>query len=450
VLEEESSLAEEAIRAMRELAHTVTDAPPLRLAPRRGASGPRRSRQRSWALWAVPLTAAVAVIALAVALVTIRDLPNGRVVPPTSSASPSAAGVPTYYAAPETVCRTCQSTRLVVGDTFTGAKLATFTPPHGTTFEAVSAAADDRTFVADTVEFPFNVATQHVTWYLLKITPGASAPVRLTRLHIPATPAAAWLGTVVLSPSGRELAVTYQFRHATPMTTALRIYSVATGKLLRSWSTDTDVGLGPFDFAPYVQSNNQLSWTGGDRALSFTTRTYTGQPLRPTGLVLAVRTLNLATGGGDLIRDSRVVWSKQVSAGGAASAQLVCSGDTSLTANGKTVVCDGLGGYLLPGAGNKKTSRSPWRLLWGEYQISTPKVAHTLHEFTAYSTGRDSYTSAISVQWADASGSTLIVAWSIASTAPPVTRFGLISQGKLIPLPAPHGITLGTPPDIAW
>jgi hypothetical protein len=338
----------------------------------------------------------------------------------------------------------------VVGDTFTGAKLATFTPPHGTTFEAVSAAADDRTFVADTVEFPFNVQTQHVTWYLLKITPGASTPARLTRLPIPAIPTDARIGTIALSASGHELAVAFERQHATSNTTVLRIYSVATGKLLHGWSTDQNISIGITGYPPYAQTNNRLGWMDGDRTLSLTATSYTGDALNDEVEHIAVRTLDLATGGGDLIRDSRVVWSKQLSVGGAASAQLVCSGDTSLTANGKTVVCDGLSGYPLPGVGAKKTSRSPWRLLWGEYQISTPKVAHTLYEFTAYSAGHDSYTSAISVQWADASGSTLIVAWSIASTTPQVTHFGLISRGKLIPLPSPPGITLGTPPDIAW
>jgi hypothetical protein len=446
VLEEETDLVEETSRAMRELGSTVTDAPPLRLAARHGARMPRHSWRRRWTLWAGPLTAAVAVVALAVALVTIRDLPNGRVVTPTAPASPPAAGVPTYYAAPETVCQTCQSTRLVVGDTFTGAKLATFTPPHGTTFEAVSAAADDRTFVVDTVEFPFNVETQHVTWYLLKITPGASIPARLTRLRIPATPSAAMIGTVVLSPSGRELAVTYKFGHTTPMMTVLRIYSVTTGNLRHNWSTDGDVALGPFDFAPYVQTNNQLSWADGDRTLSFTTRTYTGKSLAPVAEDIAVRTLDVTAAGGDLLADSRVVWSKRVSLAGPAPAQPVCGGDTSLAANGKTVVCDGLTGGPGPGGGIART-RYAWRLVWGAYEISAPKVARTLYEFTAHRTGHTSWGSATSVQWVDASGSTMIIAWSIASQ---VTRFGVISHGRFTPLPSPPGVTLGTPPDVAW
>jgi hypothetical protein len=51
MLEEETALAEETARAMRELAGTVTDAPPLRLAPRRGARRAAwRAGRHRWAL----------------------------------------------------------------------------------------------------------------------------------------------------------------------------------------------------------------------------------------------------------------------------------------------------------------------------------------------------------------------------------------------------------------
>lgn len=449
MVENETGLAEQAARAMRELASTVTEAPPLRLSPRQATRASRTSRpvgQRGWRLWGVPLTAAVAVIALAVALVTIRDLPNGRADPPTAPSSSSAADVPTYYATPETICNTCQSTRLVVGDTFTGAKLASFEPPRGTTFEAVSAAADDRTFVADTVGYPFGSANQHAAWYLLKITPGASSPVRLTRLPIPAMPPGTMIGTVVLSPSGGELAVTYQFGHSTP-TTVLRVYSVATGKLRNSWSTTIgDFALGAFDFAPSAETNNQLRWVDGSRALSFATISYTEPAAVSLGNLMvreAVRTLNLATGSGDLIRDSRVIWSRQTSAGELSCADGVPD-DPWVTANGKTIVCADVGGDLQ--GGNSSAKREAFPMTWLAFQTSEPKVARTLYTFTAYTTGSrpEGFNS---VEWADASGSTLIVAWFVESTTfSAALHFGVISDGRLTPLPTPPG----NPADIAW
>ena len=90
MLENETNLTEETAAAMRELARSVTYAPPLRLAPRPAERALGRAPGR-WRLWAAPLTAMAAVIVLAVSLVIIRDIPNGRVAPP-ARPSPAAAG----------------------------------------------------------------------------------------------------------------------------------------------------------------------------------------------------------------------------------------------------------------------------------------------------------------------------------------------------------------------
>jgi hypothetical protein len=454
MLEEETALAAETARAMRELARTVTDAPPLRLAPGRGASAPRFAGQRRWSRWAVPLTAAVAVIALAIALVTIRDLPNGPVAPRPSPASGSApvAGVPAYYAAPEPQCQTCASA-LVVADTFTGAKLATVRPPHGATFAAVSAAADDRTFVADTVRFPYGPAysDEHATWYLLKITPGASPRVRATPLAMPDIPPDASIGTVVLSPSGRELAVTYELRDPAPGVQVLGIYSVATGKLLNRWSASftEDVGLlSPFAFT-YMQSNNQLSWVDGGRALSFTTVSTTSATL------VTVRTLELATGGGNLIADSRAVWSQWSALSEAAACAWGPVTVPWITANGKTIICfhavtNDPGNTIPTDFAVKK--RRTWWMTWLAYPTSVQAAAgtgRTLYKFTTYSTGAQAEGTS-TVQWADPTGSTMIVAWVIQTTTSSVEHFAVVSHGRYTPLPTPPGISLTVPPDIAW
>ncbi len=132
MIEDETGLAEETAQAMRELASTVTEAPPLRLAPRRGRAT-RPARQRSWQLWAVPLTTAVAVVALAIALVTIKDLSTTPATHPVAHPAHRATA-PTYYVATTTTCgpeqEHCPTPRLVVGDTFTGAKwLPSHRPP---------------------------------------------------------------------------------------------------------------------------------------------------------------------------------------------------------------------------------------------------------------------------------------------------------------------------------
>jgi hypothetical protein len=106
VLENETDLVEETAAAMRELARTVTYAPPLRLAPRPENRTLRPAPHR-WQVWAAPLTAVAAVVVLAISLVLIRDIPNGRVTPPARPApavdggsASTSAGRPTVTTSP--------------------------------------------------------------------------------------------------------------------------------------------------------------------------------------------------------------------------------------------------------------------------------------------------------------------------------------------------------------
>ena len=144
--------------------------------------------------------------------------------------------MPRYYAALIPQGKGITWNEVIVNDTFTGARLATVKPPHGSSFGDVTAAADDRTFVV--------TACAHVQarrdlrsvyrWYLLRIAPGTSSPARLTRLAIPEL-RGEYLYALALSSSGRELAVGFAQSMSSPV--QLRIYSVTTGKLERAWST---------------------------------------------------------------------------------------------------------------------------------------------------------------------------------------------------------------------
>jgi hypothetical protein len=119
--------------------------PPLRLppvpVPAPGAR--RRPVPRRWIRWGAPLTAAAAVVALAISLVLIKGIPNGSVVPPTATSSTSTGvdSVPRYYVA------ITRGGGIVAGDSVTGQTLGRIAPPPGLTFTSVTAAADDRTFV---------------------------------------------------------------------------------------------------------------------------------------------------------------------------------------------------------------------------------------------------------------------------------------------------------------
>ena len=136
----------------------------------------------------------------------------------------SATGVPEYYVA----WMQADAPYLVVGNAFTGKAIATVKAPAGVALEAVyGAAADDRTFIVTGDRL--HGADAGTAWYLLRIAPGSSAPARLTPLPVPVrqSPAGA-----ALSPDGTKVAVALPGSPAT-----LRVYSVATGALLREWST---------------------------------------------------------------------------------------------------------------------------------------------------------------------------------------------------------------------
>ncbi len=486
MLEEETALVGETARAMRQFACTVTDAPPLRLAPGRAARTSGASRpagRRSWQLWGVPLAAGVAVIALAISLVVIKDLPNGPVVPPSGPATVS--GVPPYYVTlytapqpaptstptpmatpssqPTAVPCTAGSpgcsadaaggTDLLVGDTLTGAKLATISPPKGATFYGVTAAANDRTFVVDTYNsFTVSDFSLPRTFYRLQIVPGAKSPVRLTRLPLPSM-----TGTfaMALSESGTELAVARM--SSNDKETWLQIYSVATGRLLRSWSTDN----------PYVfergadlmsDSNYGVTWVDGDRAVDFpynwesrgalTTIKLRGKTFRyrPITRHLGVRTLDVSASGGNLIADSRILWSEVppetdgYPSGGCSQFQ-----DALVSGDGETVMCVSSYG---PDTDRPARKIVPWHLAWLATSVTAPKKARPVYEFTIDAPIASS--GWLYALWANASGSTMIGSWYFGSSATPREHFGVMSHGTFRALPVPPTITVGAPLTIAW
>jgi hypothetical protein len=142
VLENETNLTEETAAAMRELARTVTYAPPLRLAPRPEERALRRAPRR-WPLWAAPLTAMAAVIVLAVSLVVIRDIPNGRMAPP-ARPSPAANGGGPASASPG---GTAVTTAPTVAHTRASAPATTTAPATTPTVSTAPKPSSGSTFV---------------------------------------------------------------------------------------------------------------------------------------------------------------------------------------------------------------------------------------------------------------------------------------------------------------
>jgi hypothetical protein len=261
---DDARLADETAAALRDLASTVTDAPPIRLkapATSRARAARRARGARRWS-WGAPALAAVTIAAVAIALVLVRNIPNGRVPSPAPSATSATpvnptlvAGVPEYYVA------WMQADRpyLMVGNTLDGGSEGIIPSPKGIYLNGVyGAAADDRTFIVTGTRVP---APGTTVWYLLRLRQGQS-PMTMATLPIPVPQDPAG---VALSPDGTQVAVAVNGSPAT-----LRVYSVATGALQHSWTAPSG------KFAALKTTSNSwqftqlvLRWTTDGRQVAF-------------------------------------------------------------------------------------------------------------------------------------------------------------------------------------
>jgi hypothetical protein len=482
--------------AMRAIAGTVHDAPPLPLAPGQdpvpgrdiasaadetrsgppgaGQSGPaergrglrrpggaarpasrgRGHRRRSLL---APVAAAITVVAVAVTLAIIRDIPNGRVAtspPPAASASPAngpataptAAGnrpgdqdaPPEYYVA----WIQADSPYLVVGNTFTGQAVTTVKAPDGVSLGTVyGAAGDDRTFVVtgDRLHGP----DAGTAWFLLRIAPGSSAPARLTPLPVPVRQSPAG---VALSPDGATVAVALPGSPAT-----LRVYSVATGALLREWSTTAPgeltakkVPAGSWQFTSMV-----LRWSPDGSQLAFAWN------------ASAIRVLDATAPDGNLIASSRLL--AAIGTTYATEASYTChaaQGWQLITIAkgaeaGQGIVC---GGSLK--SDYSRPCYSPADTTCKSIERNSIGFMLTTHDsrgdsFLGLNTGSDCPSQAkpgngAYLGWANADGSEVIGSQVCAGRS----RFGIFRGSKFTPLPAlpvsmpaPAGVLDGT---VAW
>jgi hypothetical protein len=424
----------------------VRDIRPLDLPVARQHRLPGAPSAHRLMMWLAPVTAAAVVAALAIALVSIRQV---RHEPTVTRSGPAVVPValptspPRYYAALDDPVGTAFSDPLpsqpkgpvnvVVGDIRTGKTFATVTPPHGQTFVGLSAAADDRTFVLATASFPLPDGTSSprpAAWYLLRIAPGAARPATLTALPVPGEPRGTMVhgmlvppevDGIALSPDGSELAVLVQNNGSL----ALTIYSVRTGHAVRTWTDNIYGGFG-LNYWGRI-SNGSLSWLADGNELAFDTGTPVGVngPLGggAGGIVFSdvtVRKLDLSRPGHDLLADSTTVFTL---------AHVRC--DTlQLSADGTTALC---GRQSSPGA--TSTASDPEFLA---YSLATgaSRVLYLLKN-GSWALG------VADVLWASPDGTTLIGAVNERSEVDGVgpdysyREVGVITNGHLKPFTAP-------------
>jgi hypothetical protein len=382
--------------------------PPLRLPGDRGRHpGPLGSG--NWRRTAAPLAAAAAVIAVVATSLALTGpghsaghRPGGVV---TLGAAPAYDGgtVPPYYVALEPGPLSGASTQAVVRATATGAGLAVITPPRPyREFTAVSAAADDRTFV---------LAAQRSSglekYFELRLDP-ADHTARLTELPVPEEPGSQVMG-VALAPNGSKLAIALGGGGQGEQ--EIKVVSLHTGSV-RTWqgsgASDTINGV--------VQGANLLSWTANGRTLAF--EVITG----PSGFVPGheIRLLDTTAPGGSL-------WSSRVAIRFGSDAA-----DAMITPDGSKVVVPII----------TLTTRE-----FAEYSVTTGKRLAVLGSRHYRHANNGGYPLLL---WADPAGSMLIV-YDDRPTGPQVTKTGepdagvlaVVTGSRFMPLP-------GTDEQGAW
>jgi hypothetical protein len=439
-----STMAERTRAAMDAVTSQVDSAPPLPLPPPLAWAPPGSRRRwralaprRRWGAWLAPLAAAAVVIALAVSLVTVRDTPNGSSAPATSPVT-APGPVPQYYLTfSQPAGDTTKPVGLELRETLTGKTLDTLQPPRGLSFAGITGAADDRTFVADAHRAPYGVTgsmARSRTWYLVRVTgSGAGASLTMTKLPIPATQVGAEVLGIALSPDGTKLAVgTTPWTTATNVRQTLRVYSVATGAVLRTWTTlpgqEVIEGGGGYGGDP----NSSLSWTS-NRALAFL------RGVRATGspaFRMQVMALDISHPDGDLLGSSRPTITMPVALPDPTTPASFGCGlgfrfNILVTGDGKSFVCGGTGttGASLPES--LCAQGSAWNTLaFGVYSLAGGPARYIGYRTTCNSLAVVAYP-----LWVNATGSEVIGWMHFANSIP--GKFGVFSKGSFRPLPIP-------------
>jgi hypothetical protein len=415
----------EAMRPVRPL-----DLPPA-LAEDHVSARPRRVRApRRWPGWLIPLAAAMAVIAVAATLVTVRSLsaagPGSRPAP--ASTSTSANGIPKYYVSLKdagTSPKGAVERNAFLADTSTGKQLATFKPPSDALFTNAAGSSDGRTFVLEAAAGPgfgpsgnVKLVTEGGTdlWYVLRVTPGAAQPFTLTRIRIAATFSGTDTLGAAVSPDDRTLAIlSLTGEPLGKVTTSraksmllLRTYSIATGQLLRTWSAPVTAWIGP---------PADLTWLDDDRTVAFVAHTNATREY--------IRTLNTTRPGTSLVAGSRPVFSLPE----ACSSPLLAS-------DGKSVICGT--GTFLP---NSKPACNKGGIELAAYSVATGKLERVLYRYS----GNCRWGSALMV-WAK-SGTVAIAAIVVTKSVAPypqVSKLAAASAGKSTWLPVTTWNGFGT------
>ncbi|HEY0932811.1 MAG TPA: hypothetical protein VGD91_03625 [Trebonia sp.] len=367
--------------AAKATAASVRQIRPLELPEASPVSVPRRrhragrgsrvsgTRAKFKETWVIPLGSAAVVAALALTLVTVRHAEAPRPAPAQTGAAVPAvvAGIPRYYAVAaqgKANHNGLSALTVTVGDAYTGKALTAVTLPPvgatpGTSAVGVSAAGDDRTFVAGR-----RSDAGGITYFLVHITPGAKKAATVRQLPIPQL-AVGVPGGFAVSPNGKELAALSVRGNGT----TLRIYSVQSGATLRTWVA----GSWRSTYSLYQEGVN-VSWTADNRQVAFSNVVVVtaGENSAPSSL--QERVVGATVPSGNLATASKIV----LAAPGSCMSLL-------LTPDGGTVVCGTVANYPSASSSAGCGTNPP---VFIAYSAATGKRLRVLYQYpgTCYST----------------------------------------------------------------
>ena len=406
----------------------------------------------NWKAVIAPVTAVAAVGALVTSMVFGDAAPSAAAPSAGAAAGARAASraVPAYYLAlpgGDNFANVPGSRTAVVGATLTGKRLLTVRAFGTDKFVTVSAAADDRTFVLGANPNPQPPAIPSATeWYLVHVTPGAAFRATERKLRIPGPGKDDWIAATSLSPDGREVALlgTEEGAYPAPLEMWVRVYSVATGALLRSWSGLRNTTSGGY---------TTLSWTdrGHQLAIGYTF-SVTPAGSKRSWPYIGVRLLDVRRPGHDLTTASRLAWSRLAAPSGLSRpTPLTCAVDLRVVVSADgTVVCAGYG-LLRVYHPNPFGATCPAVPAWDSlgfvaYSTATGKQAGTLFQYDT-----NCAPGAVDVLWTSAAGDRVIGYYTLGEpfASKQIFRFGLFSHGRYTPLPLPPTTTT-IPVTIAW
>ena len=392
------------------------------------------------------------VITLAATLVAGCSAASAPVVTAPSRVSPAGQSAASGTAVPSSVPRDyvmvdpVNPDHLLVRATITGAVVATVSAPRGAVINGVYGNGDGTVFAVSTrPNLPSPGGEQD--WSLLRLGPGSAATPQLTQ--VPITLIGPNPTAVALSPDGREIAMAFTYRTVPQEPQPVRLYSTATGAVLRTWTVASGIiaAADPMANGDLGQeaAGIAMRWTADSRGLAYAFHPATTPGKDGYGYArnAAIWLLDTTAPGSDLMANSRLLSGQDpgYNPGNGASLQCLPDDGWSLSADGQGVTC--ASEWDAPSKPAMSCAHPPATALgfWRQFSLPDGRGGGMA---MIYGACVASAPATVQLAWASPDGTTVLGILDY----PGHSLFGLFSKGTFHALPAPPaGVPLAS---TAW